>query len=1370
MDEKVKNSLVKSNLSITSLPNPLPLFPIPTGVGLRSLIAASGPSFTIVPDPGVVQLGNIEYVCDTDQRVSQQLKVGVVCSGWPFWAFAASAAGMTVDWIHGTTPEAIRLARCTDYNTINDLTGGATVDVLLLDHGVWKTSRPLISVLRARCIIIEGVSRRSGLSATIRPSFFRISHAQTAGVSNSVLPYCVFSVSDAFGQFVRRLKIPDYPQVRLSSILSCTVEDGKATTRATPGKGVHGPGDLFSLVDGSAVVHANCVTQYPRFRERELTLKERASVLDLPSGYGETLASKAPVLLRRLAVPLKPSSVLLQHLFFFVPGGEVFPLPLENYNFRSLLTNGKWCDDVHAFSTGAAEKVVDVNELAEEVDEAVTIAPVLESISEPRVNGHTGNHSAKSILSAPATVGKISLPACAISEEIERGSTEVAGPEMDQIIPQQVEKDANRNATAAKADDAAVPVHIWRYHLFRILNREVPHDWEIHADRLRAILLPCYRRMQFRSFLLWRRDTYKKLRPGLRWIRKLMWWKPTKAKFRFKQAERTVVWDVASGSYLWTGDGLQTYQKQWKTNIQVEPKDCEAMRDVCTRVGDATWWEWTGGSRIMFWKWDEKRLGNYACVKEARDGVKIMMDRSKLPRNMVGQREPRIPEDKPKVKKKLEKFLNRRYLVKNQLVKSLISFFYVGKGEFDIRVVFNGTSCGLNDALHAPWFPLPTVESHLRSVVEGTWLADEDLGEMFYNFCLDQNVRAYTGVDMGVYFEDVEEGKRLWAAWTRLIMGLKPSPYISTHQLLRADTYLVGDRRDKSNPFQWKKVVFNLPGMENYNPSLPRVYKVRWDGRIASDKHTYIDDLRLAAYCEAELWRVCQQVASRLNFLGLQHAARKLRELMQDAGAWAGAVVHTSTGVYLLVSMARWEKTKFIIESLQHEMRVHKSFHFKDLESWRGYLIYVTRTYTAMKPYLKGLHQTLDSWREYRGEDGWKLSYRDINLLRRNEEETLGGLGTGEGVGSGVTRSTKVQEPPERVKPAQRMADDLNALEELCKADEPPKRMVRPRHAWAVAYGFGDASGGGGGSGIEYRKKLRLRFCVWCSEISEQSSNYREFLNLVMGLEAEHREGRLDGVEIFLFTDNMVAEGAYYKGSAKTKHLHGLVLRLRKLEMEGNMILHVIHVAGTRMIRSGIDGLSRGDTHEGVAVGRNMLSYVALHLSPDQRSDKVLGWVKSWFPSRNCGKLEVLTPDDWFLQDREKKFENCLWFVPPGAGDVAVEMMASWRHAVPGDHIHVMIIPRQWTVQFRKYLGKASDWSYEIPLNVLSCWDKTQHEPLLIGISFPKFNRAPYEVKQHKIVDVLEKQLQGMRKDPSETRFRNLLLKFCREAWSLSRV
>ena len=115
-------------------------------------------------------------------------------------------------------------------------------------------------------------------------------------------------------------------------------------------------------------------------------------------------------------------------------------------------------------------------------------------------------------------------------------------------------------------------------------------------------------------------------------------------------------------------------------------------------------------------------------------------------------------------------------------------------------------------------------------------------------------------------------------------------------------------------------------------------------------------------------------VAMRLNHLGLQHAARKLRELMQDAGAWAGSVVHTSDGVYLLVSMKRWEKTKFILDELASELNEQGSLDYKNLLSRRGFLIYVARTYVAMKPYLKGIHQTVDSWRGNQGKDGWKLS------------------------------------------------------------------------------------------------------------------------------------------------------------------------------------------------------------------------------------------------------------------------------------------------------------------------------------------------------------------------------------------------------------
>jgi hypothetical protein len=37
------------------------------------------------------------------------------------------------------------------------------------------------------------------------------------------------------------------------------------------------------------------------------------------------------------------------------------------------------------------------------------------------------------------------------------------------------------------------------------------------------------------------------------------------------------------------------------------------------------------------------------------------------------------------------------------------------------------------------------------------------------------------------------------------------------------------------------------------------------------------------------------------------------------------------------------------------------------------------------------------------------------------------------------------------------------------------------------------------------------------------------------------------------------------------------VSRLRRVEMSKGLILHVVHVAGTRMIEEGADGGSRGD-------------------------------------------------------------------------------------------------------------------------------------------------------------------------------------------------
>ena len=74
--------------------------------------------------------------------------------------------------------------------------------------------------------------------------------------------------------------------------------------------------------------------------------------------------------------------------------------------------------------------------------------------------------------------------------------------------------------------------------------------------------------------------------------------------------------------------------------------------------------------------------------------------------------------------------------------------------------------------------------------------------------------------------------------------------------------------------------------------------------------------------------------------------------------------------------------------------------------------------------------------------------------------------------------------------------------------------------------------------------------------------------------EAEARSGRMRNCEFFLFTDSAVAEACFYQGSSKSPKLHGQVVRLRVLEMEYGILMHLIHVSGTRMIAQGTDGCS----------------------------------------------------------------------------------------------------------------------------------------------------------------------------------------------------
>ncbi len=187
---------------------------------------------------------------------------------------------------------------------------------------------------------------------------------------------------------------------------------------------------------------------------------------------------------------------------------------------------------------------------------------------------------------------------------------------------------------------------------------------------------------------------------------------------------------------------------------------------------------------------------------------------------------------------------------------------------------------------------------------------------------------------------------------------------------------------------------------------------------------------------------------------------------------------------------------------------------------------------------------------------------------------------------------------------------------------------MRPKRSSVALYGFADASGQGFGSTFALPNgDVMYRYGVWGRDADNTSSNYRELRNLVESLEDAYQDTRLQNCEIFLFTDNSTAEGAYYKGNSPSRLLFELVLRLRQLEMHSNLLLHVTHVTGSRMINQGTDGLSRGLFAGGILMDQNMLSYIPLHQAALDRSTTLCAWITEWWP---CTPLIPLTPADWY--------------------------------------------------------------------------------------------------------------------------------------------
>ena len=109
--------------------------------------------------------------------------------------------------------------------------------------------------------------------------------------------------------------------------------------------------------------------------------------------------------------------------------------------------------------------------------------------------------------------------------------------------------------------------------------------------------------------------------------------------------------------------------------------------------------------------------------------------------------------------------------------------------------------------------------------------------------------------------------------------------------------------------------------------------------------------------------------------------------------------------------------------------------------------------------------------------------------------------------------------------------------------------------------------------------------------------------------------------------------------------------------MKGDLIVHMVHVAGTRMKCSGIDGLSRGDLLVGIMAHKDPLSYFPIGLDADERSGGYISkWLKTWWGPKT---LLQLSPEQWFEEAHTET--DCLWTPPLAAASLAMEMISAAR-------------------------------------------------------------------------------------------------------------
>jgi hypothetical protein len=285
-----------------------------------------------------------------------------------------------------------------------------------------------------------------------------------------------------------------------------------------------------------------------------------------------------------------------------------------------------------------------------------------------------------------------------------------------------------------------------------------------------------------------------------------------------------------------------------------------------------------------------------------------------------------------------------------------------------------------------------------------------------------------------------------------------------------------------------------------------------------------------------------------------------------------------------------------------------------------------------------------------------------------------------------------------------------------------------------VAYGFGDAAREGTGRLIvrqSARDHVRVRMAFWCSEHGENTSNNREFRNLKDMVIDEAKLGSLTGHEVFLRTDSQVAENVWHKGSSKERNMYEMMLEICEAAIKFQFLLHFVHVAGTRMIEVGVDGISGAELDVGKLTNSTTI-WIPMHLSPVQRNDLLHTWISSWISE----PLHFAEPHDWFEEDQQihchivnPPSQVWIWDLPPAAALDVLEELVNGRLKRHETILDIAVIPLILNTDWFKCFLKTVDFYFFVHVGAIPAWPSSMHEGLTIGLYFPLLRYEPWDWK-----------------------------------------